>query len=186
MSFDIDSLIYDRTAQDVASGADKGHYNATDLNRVGEALNYLQEELNGYGYSVTVNPKINWTVSDIPKVSDMSSYLDAVSAIRAVLDVFATTPAVPSTMQGLTYERANDIEKILADVQSVIDQVVAGFWRSNAFTMWSGSDHLPSSYSDIGRNWGELDAMGTTWSNWQVANWYLLLYGNLQAEGAVT
>lgn len=122
----------------------KGAYNASDLNRVGQALKYLQEELNGYGYAVTVNPKTNWTVSDIPTPAQMTAYLSYVSAIRGVLEVFKSTPQVPGTMQKLTWQRANDIEKILADVQAVIDQVVAGFRRSGAFTMWSGAEHLPS------------------------------------------
>lgn len=163
----------------------KGAYNAADLNRVGQALKYLQEELNGYGYAVTVNAKTNWTASNIPTEAEMTTYLNNVAAIRRVLEVLATTPEVPGTMQKLTWQRANDIEKILADVQAVINQVVAGFRRSGAFTMWSGGEHLPSSKSDIGRDWAELDAMGTTWRNWQLADWYLLLYGNLQAEGGV-
>lgn len=175
----IETLIYDRTAQDVSAGTDKGYYNATDLNRVGEALLYLQDELNGYGYSVTVNPKTDWELVDIPTVPQMEAYLVDVAAIRGVLEVFASTPQTPPTMEGLTFQRANDIEKILSDVQVVIDQVAAGFWRSDAFTMWSGSDHLPSSKSDLGRTWAELDAMSVHWTGMEDADWYLFAYGTL-------
>lgn len=35
------------------------------------------------------------------------------------------------------------------------------------------------------RTWEELDAMGTTWANWQVATWDDLLYGSLKKEGDV-
>jgi len=121
----------------------KGAYNAADLNRVGQALKYLQEELNGYGYAVTVNVKTNWTASNIPTEAEMTTYLNNVAAIRRVLEVLATTPEVPGTMQKLTWQRANDIEKILADVQAVINQVVAGFRRSGAFTMWSAGSTCP-------------------------------------------
>jgi hypothetical protein len=30
--------------------------------------------LNGYGYSVTVTPKKDWTIEDIPRASDMAQY----------------------------------------------------------------------------------------------------------------
>lgn len=161
----IDTLVYDRTQADVDRRNDlaenglsgmteaelaewqsgmKGSYNATDLNRVGNALLYLQGELNGYGYAVTVNAKIDWTEADIPTIQQMQTYLNNVAAIRGVLDVFENTPQTPPTMNKLTFQRANDIEKILSDVQKAIDRVVAGFRLSNAFTMVSGSMHLPS------------------------------------------
>lgn len=202
----IDTLVYDRTQADVdrvlelnqkgISGMTteelaeylagmKGAYNAADLNRVGQALLFLQNQLNSYGYAVTVSMKTNWTRTDAPTLAQLTSYLTQVGKIRSVLEVFSDTPAVPSTMNKLTWEDANKIEKILWDVQRVIDQIVAGFWQSNAFTMWSGSVHLPSSKNDIGRNWKELDAMDTGWRNWQLADWYLLLYGNLQEEADV-
>lgn len=200
----IETLIYDRTQADLArwsalaekglSGMTdaeltewlarmKGAYNATDLNRVGEALLYLADELNGYGYAVTVNAKTDWTEADIPTIQQMQTYLNNVAAIRGVLDVFETTPQTPTTMNKLTFQRANDIEKILADVQAVIEQIEAGFWRANAFTMWAGSEHLPSSRNDPGRTWEELDAMDTNWGNWDAADWFLLLYGDLDASG---
>lgn len=195
----IDTLIYDRTQANVERAAAltakglamtdkeqaeylagmKGAYNATDLNRVGEALLYLQEELNGYGYAVTVTPiqihhvvyyfqvdsdgnyltdeegyllidhieewdDTTWIDWDFPTIPQMETYLANVAAIRSVLKVFQTTPQVPPTMNKLTFQRANDIEKILSDVQKAIDRVVAGFRLSNAFTMVSGSMHLPS------------------------------------------
>lgn len=35
------------------------------------------------------------------------------------------------------------------------------------------------------RTWEQLDAMKTTWRNWQVATWDDLLYGSLKKEGDV-
>lgn len=196
----IDTLVYDRTQSDVdrrsflsAKGLSrmtaaeraeylsglKGGYNASDMNRVGEALLYLQEELRGYGYSVTVTPKTDWEIGEIPTPQQKEEYLGYVASIRDVLEVFQTTPETPPTMEKLTFQRANDIEKILVDVETVIKQVAAGFWRSDAFTMWSGSNHLPSSKSDLGRTWNELDAMNVHWTGMEDADWYLLAYGTL-------
>ena len=53
----------------------KGAYNASDLNRVGNAVVYVAGRLTKAGYLVPVSPKIDWTASDIPKESDMRTYL---------------------------------------------------------------------------------------------------------------
>lgn len=127
-----------------------------------------------------------WYESDIPTVSLMTAYLSNVEAIRSTLEVMSTTPETPESMEALTWVEANNIEQILLDVQMVIDRVINGMARSNSFTFWSGNRPFPTAESNLGRNWAELDAMNTEWKNWQVATWYLLLYGNLQAEGVVS
>lgn len=126
-----------------------------------------------------------WYEFDWPTPQTMTIYLLNVSAIRSVLELLPTTPKTPADMELLTRAEANDIEQILFDVDTVIYQVVNGFPRSDAFTFWSGNKPLPSATSDKGRTWEEQDAMNTTWYNWQVADWYLLLYGNLKAEGVI-
>ena len=85
-------------------------------------------------------------------------------------------------MELLTWMEANDIEQILADVWLVILQVVYSFARCGAFTFWSDNRPLPSAESYLGRTWAEQDALQTTWRQWQAADWYLLVYGNLIAE----
>lgn len=126
-----------------------------------------------------------WYESDRPRAPQMEAYLANVEALRSTLDVLESTPQTPESMEALTWVEANNIEQILLDVQKMINQVVESFSRSNAFTFWSGNRPLPSADSDLGRTWEELDAMNTSWCNWQVADWYLLLYGNLKAEGVV-
>lgn len=186
MAFDFTTLITDRTAADVERKTPKGFYNASDLNRVGECLHYLADELQKYGYPVSVTAKTDWTAAGAPTAPQMAAYLQDVATIRAALDMPEGTPETPESARFLGFQKANDIETILLTVETVILQIVRGFLQSNAFTMWSGSPvHLPSATSDLGRNWKELDAMQTTWRNWQVADWYLLLYGNLKAEGDV-
>lgn len=131
-----------------------------------------------------LNPFL-WYEFDYPTQEAMKTYLGNVSAIRDTLSVLETTPHVPESMSNLTVQEANAIEQILFDVEKVIYQIVNGFPRNAAFTFWSGHRPFPSATNDIGRTWEELDAMQTTWGNWQVADWYLLLYGNLKAEGVI-
>lgn len=48
----MDTLITNRTQADVIAGNAKGTYNASDLNRVGEAEEYLHDLFESYGYSM--------------------------------------------------------------------------------------------------------------------------------------
>lgn len=200
----IDTLVTDRTKADVErykalrskkwenmtveeqaewSAGLKGAYNPTiDLNRVQSAVEYLRSSLERYGYSSSIVPLPTWTDGDVPTPQQLVDYLANVRNIRDVLQV---TSPLPDTMYPINYEGANQIEKALVDVEQTIERVVKSMPRSNAFTFWSGNRSLPSAESNLGRTWEELDAMNTTWRNWQVADWFLLLYGNLKAEGDV-
>lgn len=164
----------------------KGSYTANDMNRVGQAVKIIAEELNKFGYSVSVSPVLTWTDKSRPTEEQFAAYLEDVQKLRDVLPLLSTTPQVPDNMDDLSIRKANDIEKILFDINTIIERVISSFKRSGQFTFWSGNDvPLPAAESYRGRTWGELDAMHTTWANWQVADWYLLLYGNLEAEGVV-
>lgn len=109
----------------------KGSYNYTDLNRVGNAVTYVAGRLTDAGYFVPVSPKIDWTDSDIPKESDMQTYLEDVEILRGALTVIPETPEVPEDMEGLTYEEANDIERILLVVDDLITKMINSYFYSN-------------------------------------------------------
>lgn len=109
----------------------KGAYNASDLNRVGNAIRYIAGRLEDAGYAVPVNPKIDWLESDIPTYSDMEIYLNNVEIIRGTLTVPPATPEVPDDMETLTYEEANDIERILLAVDALITNMINAYFYSN-------------------------------------------------------
>ena len=109
----------------------KGAYNASDLNRVGNAVNYVAGRLEDAGYTVSVNPKIDWLESDVPTESSMEQYLKNVETIRNTLTVPSNTPNVPDDMEGLTYEEANDIERILLAVDALITNMINAYFYSN-------------------------------------------------------
>lgn len=116
--------------QDEWSAGLKGAYNASDLNRVGAAVEYVAGRFNDLGYSVEVKTKQNWLVSDIPKQEQMTAYLDSVSYLRSVASVFPTTPDVPVDMDGLTYTEANNIEQILLDLSTIINNIIDAWFYS--------------------------------------------------------
>lgn len=108
----------------------KGAYNASDLNRVGAAVAYVSGRLNGYGYAVTVSPKQDWTLSDIPTVGQMATYLRDVATLRGAIAVPDRTPPTPDSASGLTWREANNIEQILLDVDELLTRMAAAWFYS--------------------------------------------------------
>ena len=108
----------------------KGAYNASDLNRVGAAVAYVAGRLNGYGYAVTVNPKQDWTVSDIPTAGQMATYLQDMAALRGAIAGMAITPPTPDSANNLTWQEANNIEQILLDVDKLLTRMAAAWFYS--------------------------------------------------------
>lgn len=105
----------------------KGAYNCTDLNRVQSAVRYLQDRFATVGYFVDVSDAKTWTLQDAPTQGEMAEYLADIRAIRGVITLLKTTPAVPDTMVGFTYVKANHIEQILLDVDTLLSNMIAGF-----------------------------------------------------------
>lgn len=126
----IDTLVTDRTPADVAARNSKGTYNHGDLNRVGEALRYLADLLNGYGYDIQVTAKQDWTENDAPSAGQMAQYLADLAAVRGALAVMEETPPVPETMEKLTWQTANSIEQILRDVDVLLTNMMAAWFYS--------------------------------------------------------
>lgn len=108
----------------------KGVYNHTDLNRVGAAMQYVAERFNGYGYVVHVSPKTDWREEDCPTPSAMSRYLADLAVLRGVLAVLQSTPAVPGTMEGLGWAEANNIERILEDIDALLTNAAQAWLHS--------------------------------------------------------
>ncbi|MBQ8263445.1 MAG: hypothetical protein IJY96_01565 [Oscillospiraceae bacterium] len=120
----------------------KGAYNAVDLNRVESAVSYLAyvlqelpDELIEHAASkgvvwedfyaapydartISVETKTDWLVSDMPTPAEMERYLDNVAFLRSVLDY--ATDELPASMEGLTWDGANAIERALENLDAAI------------------------------------------------------------------
>lgn len=119
------------------AGTMKGAYNVSDLNRVGAALNYMLERLSEASYisPYAFTAKANWTAADIPTAADLTFYLDCVSQIREAFSVYATTPATPEDIGALNYTEANNIEQIIVDVFTLLNNMLAArFYCGDIFT----------------------------------------------------
>lgn len=148
----MDSLIFDRTAQDVeyvktlrekinSTGIDslteiekiswnsglKGSYNAKDFNRIKEWTEYLANEFNKYEYKVSITSRENVSRTDFPLHSDIQVCLSNIQNLIDAYYIMTTTPQLPSNMENLGYNGANAIEKILFDLNELLKGMVAHF-----------------------------------------------------------
>lgn len=108
----------------------KGAYNYTDLNRVGAAVRYLADLLNGYGYDVQVTAKRDWTENGRPSPSQMRQYLADIAVLRGAFPVPEDTPTVPDSMEKLDWQAANAIEMILQELDILIQHIAATWFYS--------------------------------------------------------
>lgn len=108
----------------------RGAYNASDLNRVQEAMEYLAGIFSSYGYAVSLQVMPTWSDSDIPTEAQMTAYLSNLAALRGVLAVLPATPSTPESMELLTYATANDIERILMDIDLLLNTMGGAFLRA--------------------------------------------------------
>lgn len=77
-----------------------------------------------------VTVSTTWQREDIPLKSQMDKYLKNISAMRKAISVYETTPEPPSSMDNLTCQQANDIEKILFDLYEIITKMEQAWFYS--------------------------------------------------------
>lgn len=124
------SLITDRTRADVANQTDKGFYNASDLNRVGAAVEYIAGRFAALGYACPVTVKKDWLTSDAPTAPQLETYRQNIVTLRGQIAVMASTPDAPASMAGLNYVKANNIEQILLDLDALITNITKSWYFS--------------------------------------------------------
>jgi hypothetical protein len=108
----------------------KGSYNPSDMNRVGAAMLYVRDLLEDCGYSAHIDPKVDFVDDSVQTPSQMDHYLEDLRTLRGVIAVYGSTPEVPETMRKLGFQSANDIEKILMDIDEIISKMKAAFRHS--------------------------------------------------------
>lgn len=119
-----------------------------------------------------------WKIGDIPRKEQMELYLTNLGYVKNVLGLLKSTPESPSTMEYLSYVEANNIEQILEDIEFVITHTIQSMARLNAFMFVSGYRPFPSSASDYGRTWDDIDDLELNWDDLDDGEaWYTMQYG---------
>lgn len=115
----LDTLVVDRVP-----GAT---YDWRDMNRVAEAMEYVAERLRSLGWDVMVTPRY-YTRENFPTESAFAHYTEQLRKLHDVLPLPITTPTVPAVSTErpyMTVQEANDIEKILLDIEDVVQRTEA-------------------------------------------------------------
>lgn len=132
-----EELIYDRTQADVDYVKNnpgsiellKGTYNYNDLNRIERVSKYLAGQLNTYNYSVQLTaPKTDWIMEDFPIEVELERIRQNVQRLK---DAFVTFTMVPANMEKVTYQKANDLERVLHELDVLINNMIQSFIFSN-------------------------------------------------------
>lgn len=125
-------FITDRTEADVLLNNAKGSYGHTDLNRVEAAVKDISERLGlnlatktDWGYPGDYDPG-KWPVE-----AQMARYLGNIFTVR---DHFGLTEIpLPTSMNRLTWQGANNIEKMLQRTLVIIDGIQESYRYSGEF-----------------------------------------------------
>ena len=145
------NLVYDRTAQDVETARAqrgttltplKGCYNITDLNRVESAVKTLAAALTSAGYPVEIAPVLKgskaedreWQEGDVLYRPQWTTYLENVQRLRDAYYTLAETGELPAPEDKLEYTGANTIEKVLADIDLLLDGMKSIYRRAGTFS----------------------------------------------------
>ena len=131
----MEELIYDRTQEDVTYALNnpssslflKGAYNYTDLNRVEEWCQYIEQQLTLYSYPVSITTKTNWTMENFPSKVQLKRIRDNVEELK---NAFISFTSVPDSLEKMTYQKANDLEKVLYELDTLINNMIASFYYS--------------------------------------------------------
>lgn len=157
------NLIYDRTQTDVnAAGSirakyqelrdwsglteaeitqlERGTLTNVTLNRVANAVSMLASALNAAGYTVETTSQ-SFSETDRLKRLKYSVYLANVQTLRDAIAVRASTPELPAAGAKLDFVGANNIEKILADLDELLSWMT--YSRKYCGTFAAGQTILP-------------------------------------------
>lgn len=84
-----------------------------------------------------------WRESDIVRLSQWRQYLANVQALRDAYYTLAETGELPGAEDRLDYIGANNIEKILADIDLLIGCMKSSYRRCGTFRAGNNAAHLP-------------------------------------------
>lgn len=128
----IDTLIFDRTTNDLINDTDKAYIDYKDLNRIEEACNYLAGIFN-----VDISTK-NWVISDFRTESEMERIRSNIDLLKKSYYEVPGMTQLPTKITYTSIYEANDIERVLFELDELYKTVQSGLNRLS-FTLGSKS-----------------------------------------------
>lgn len=121
---------------------ERGTLTYNTLNRVESAVKTLAAALTAAGYPVEVTPVLKgsksedreWQEGDVLYRPQWTTYIDNVQKLRDAYYTLAETGELPAPGDKLKYTGANTIEKVLADIDLLLDGMKSIYRRAGTFT----------------------------------------------------
>lgn len=131
-------FVTDRTEEDVLLGNEKGRYAASDLNRVESNVQELVKLAKKLDILLMLTIKTDWSRADQwMNATQAQRYL---GNVRQLVSECNVTVKVPSTLEKMDAENANNIEKALQMVYDRIVAITSSFHYSGEF--YAGEEYL--------------------------------------------
>ncbi len=113
----MEDLIYDRKEADIVNDTAKGQYNYEDFNRIESWCKYLSDSFNVNGYTLSIITKTNWSVDSYVTYEDMERIRKNVETLK---EAFFCYTQIPENLKRMTWQKANEIERILYELDYFI------------------------------------------------------------------
>lgn len=104
---------------------EKGTMTYNTINRIETKQEELKNMFNDMGYWNTPITNKSWGENDIFNVDEFQRILDNTNVLRKAFFVYKDTPKTPNV--SYHYEDINSIEKILYDIDSMINDIKANY-----------------------------------------------------------
>lgn len=172
----IDELIFDRTeadlevprlckAQNIPFPNDnlRFSWDFRALNRTERAMEYLNQIFQELGYFRVMEFKTDWTNEEITP-EQAKRYIENLKTLRTFLQMSGDTPPAPNTINGMSITRANDIERILYDINFLLEalqknKIISGVPDSGQSRMWQYRYRIYNPMQD--KTWEEIGSEST-------------------------
>lgn len=150
-------LITDRTQEDVDSAKniidskvklfleltdedlitiERGTIGIGTINRIGSKQEELKNKMESNGYFVKNIKTKTWDYSDIFGETDFLQLINNTILLKEAFFVYSDTPA--NIYLSYDYENINNLEKIIVDIEKILDYMIANFRECGTF--YSGDE----------------------------------------------
>ena len=110
---------------------ERGTITINTLNRIEQKQSELEGVLNELRYMVHIPTKTDWTAGDIFTFQDHQRLLSNLDSLKQAYYTYITTPDTPTYV--FDWQKANDIEKILVDIEKMINDMILRFRECGTF-----------------------------------------------------
>lgn len=101
---------------------ERGFFTVNTLNRIEQKQHELYAKLLEYGYDTGCTNKTDWTSDDIVKENVYTRLLNNLNNLKKGFTYLKNGTETPKSM--LDFEKLNDVEKILYDIENLLNNMV--------------------------------------------------------------